>query len=58
MTHQIEQATTNLGDFSLDLRVVEAAAPIANLLRATDDGCGSSCGGSNTACTSFTGDPS
>ncbi|MFI5863676.1 FxLD family lanthipeptide [Streptomyces sp. NPDC051546] len=58
MTHQIEQATTKLGDFDLDLRVVESAAPVANLLRATDDGCGSSCGGSSTACASFTGDPS
>jgi len=41
-------------DFRLDLRVVEAAVPVAALLRSTSDNCGSSCPG---ACTSRTSDP-
>jgi FxLD family lantipeptide len=33
-------------EFDLDLRVVEAAFPIAKLLCDTGDGCGSTCSGS------------
>lgn len=43
-------------DFTLDVRAIEAALPVAELLRSTSDNCGSSCSG--TACTSFTDDPS
>lgn len=43
-------------DFTLDVRPVEAALPVAELLRSTSDNCGSTCSGS--ACTSFTDDPS
>jgi FxLD family lantipeptide len=43
-------------DFTLDVRPIEAVLPIAELMRSTDDGCGSTCSGS--ACTSFTDDPS
>lgn len=42
-------------DFTLDVRVIEAAAPIPNLLASTSDNCGSTCSG--TACPSFVGDP-
>jgi FxLD family lantipeptide len=42
-------------DFTLDVRVIEAAVPIPDLLRSTSDNCGSTCSG--TACTTFTSDP-
>ncbi|MFE5860210.1 FxLD family lanthipeptide [Streptomyces virginiae] len=56
MAHQIQNATTGAAEFSLDVRVVEAGAPIAGLLRDTDDGCGSTCSNGATACTSLSGD--
>jgi FxLD family lantipeptide len=43
-------------EFVLDLRIIEAAYPIAKLRCDTDDGCGSTCSGS--ACTSRANDPS
>lgn len=43
-------------EFALDVRVVEAAQPVGNLLLDTSDNCGSTC--EKTACVSFTGDPS
>jgi FxLD family lantipeptide len=43
-------------EFSLDLRVIEAAYPIAKLGCDTSDGCGSTCSGS--ACNSRANDPS
>ncbi|WP_395111274.1 FxLD family lanthipeptide [Actinomadura sp. SCN-SB] len=42
-------------EFDLDLRVVEAAYPIAKLMCDTGDGCGSSCSGS--ACNTAANDP-
>ncbi|MFF7081762.1 FxLD family lanthipeptide [Streptomyces lavendulae] len=57
MAQRIEQATTGIDEFHLDVRVVEAGAPVANLLRDTSDGCGSTCANGATACVSFTGDP-
>jgi FxLD family lantipeptide len=45
----------DMAEFSLDVRVLEASAPVAELMRSTSDNCGSSCSG--TACTSFTDDP-
>jgi len=43
-------------EFSLDLRVIEAAHPIGKLLCDTSDGCGSTCSGS--ACNSNANNPS
>lgn len=56
MAQQIQHATTSAGEFSLDVRVVEAGAPIANLLQDTGDGCGSTCANGATACVSLSGD--
>jgi FxLD family lantipeptide len=42
-------------EFSLDLRVIEAAYPIAKLTCDTSDGCGSTCSGS--ACNSQANNP-
>lgn len=42
-------------DFTLNVRVIEAAHPVANLLRSTSDNCGSTCSG--TACSSLVSDP-
>ena len=44
------------GEFTLDVRVVEAARPVGNLLLDTSDNCGSTC--EKDACITFTGDPS
>jgi FxLD family lantipeptide len=41
-------------DFDLEFRVIEAAEPVAGLLRSTSDNCGSTCPG---ACTSRMSDP-
>lgn len=43
-------------EFTLNLRVVEAALPVGNLLLSTSDNCGNTC--EKDACISFTGDPS
>lgn len=43
-------------EFRLNLRVVEAALPVGNLLLSTSDNCGQTC--EKDACISFTGDPS
>lgn len=43
-------------EFSLDLRVIEAAHPIAKLMCDTSDGCGQTCSGS--ACNSQANNPS
>ena len=43
-------------EFRLDLRVIEAAHPVAKLMCDTSDGCGSTCSGS--ACNSNANDPS
>src|SRR5262249_36777665 len=43
-------------EFTLDLRVVEAALPVGNLLLSTSDNCGNTC--EKDAWISFTGDPS
>ncbi|MGH3797485.1 MAG: FxLD family lanthipeptide [Pseudonocardiaceae bacterium] len=43
-------------EFVLDLRVIEAAYPIAKLRCDTSDGCGSTCSGS--ACNSLADNPS
>jgi FxLD family lantipeptide len=50
------QTTDSDLDFTLDIRIVEATVPVAELLRSTSDNCGSTCSGS--ACTSYTNDPS
>ncbi|MFD6874400.1 MULTISPECIES: FxLD family lanthipeptide [unclassified Streptomyces] len=58
-TKQIAIANTSLSsEFTLDVRVVEAGAPVASLLRSTDDGCGSTCANGATACASSVNDPS
>lgn len=44
------------GEFNLDLRVIEAARPIAKLMCDTSNGCGSTCSGS--ACSSKANNPS
>ncbi|MFD3553774.1 FxLD family lanthipeptide [Streptomyces goshikiensis] len=56
MVQQIQHATTSADEFSLDVRVVEAGAPIASLLQDTGDGCGSTCANGATACVSLSGD--
>jgi FxLD family lantipeptide len=43
-------------EFALNVRVVEAAQPVGNLLLSTSDNCGSTC--EKDACITFTGDPS
>jgi FxLD family lantipeptide len=42
-------------DFTLDVRVIEASLPVAELMRSTSDNCGSTCAG--TACTTRADDP-
>ncbi|GAB1819632.1 FxLD family lanthipeptide [Herbidospora sp. RD11066] len=42
-------------DFVLDMRVVEAVTPLVEMMCNTDDGCGSTCGGS--ACSTSSNDP-
>ncbi|MEB8339771.1 FxLD family lanthipeptide [Streptomyces endophyticus] len=50
-----ETATSVVDEFALDVSlVVEAGAPVAGLLKSTDDGCGSSCG---NACASEVSNP-
>jgi FxLD family lantipeptide len=44
-------------EFSLDVRVVVAAHPIGKLMCSTGDGCGSTCTGGASACSSFIDDP-
>lgn len=56
MAQQIEHATTGVNEFNLDVRVVEAGAPIASLLLDTSDNCGSTCANGATACVSLSGD--
>ncbi|MFI5617462.1 FxLD family lanthipeptide [Streptomyces sp. NPDC051567] len=56
MTQQIPQATTGAGEFNLDVRVVEAGAPVASLLLDTSDNCGSTCANGATACVSVSGE--
>lgn len=46
----------DMSEFSLDLRVIEAAHPIAKLTCDTSDGCGNTCSGS--ACNSNANSPS
>ncbi|MFD0352901.1 FxLD family lanthipeptide [Streptomyces sp. NPDC127110] len=43
-------------EYDLDMRVTEAAQPIAALLRNTDDNCGNTCQNGATACVSYDGD--
>lgn len=45
-------------DFSLDLSVFVAMTPDGFRDCPTDDGCGNTCGGSDSSCNSFTDDPS
>jgi FxLD family lantipeptide len=45
-------------DFTLDVRVVEALSPVAQLMLSTSDECGSTCEDGATACVSDTADPS
>lgn len=51
-----EDDTTLDVEFALDVRVVEAAQPVGNLLLSTSDNCGNTC--EKDACITFTGDPS
>lgn len=44
-----------IDEFTLDVRVIEAALPVGALLLSTSDNCGSTCSGS--ACTSLVSDP-
>lgn len=45
-------------EFTLDVRVVEATRPVANLLLSTSDDCGNTCEDGADACLSYTADPS
>ncbi|MFK0223948.1 FxLD family lanthipeptide [Streptomyces vinaceus] len=56
MAQQISGSTTDVNEFSLDVRVVEAGGPVGNLLLDTSDGCGSTCANGATACVSLSGD--
>lgn len=51
-----EDDTALDAEFTVDVRVVEAAQPVGNLLLSTSDNCGSTC--EKDACITFTGDPS
>jgi FxLD family lantipeptide len=42
-------------EFTLDLRVIESATPLAMMMCDTSDGCGSTCSGS--ACATTSNDP-
>ncbi|MZD05851.1 FxLD family lantipeptide [Streptomyces sp. SID5785] len=45
-------------DFApLDVRVVVAAHPIGRLMCSTSDGCGNTCGGNASSCSSLVRDP-
>ncbi|SES45447.1 FxLD family lantipeptide [Actinokineospora terrae] len=44
-------------EFALDVRVVVAYAPVMGDCP-TDDGCGNTCAGNDSACNSFADDPS
>ncbi|GEB50979.1 MULTISPECIES: FxLD family lanthipeptide [Streptomyces] len=45
-------------DFApLDVKVVVATHPIGKLMCSTGDGCGSTCSGGSSACSSFIEDP-
>lgn len=45
-------------DFApLDVKVVVATHPHGKLMCSTNDGCGSSCSGGSSACSSFIEDP-
>lgn len=44
-------------DFSLDVRVVVTAHPNGKLTCNTNDGCGNTCKGTASACSSYSGDP-
>jgi FxLD family lantipeptide len=46
---------TELGDdldFDLDVRIVESGPVVADLMRSTDDNCGSTCASACTSCKS------
>lgn len=45
-------------EFALNVRVVEATRPVANLLLSTSDDCGNTCEDGADACLSFIADPS
>ncbi|MFE9970144.1 FxLD family lanthipeptide [Streptomyces hirsutus] len=45
-------------DFApLEVKAIVAAHPIGKLMCSTGDGCGSTCSGSSSACSSFIEDP-
>ena len=39
-------------DFDLDVRIIESGPVVADLMRSTDDNCGSTCGSACTSCKS------
>jgi FxLD family lantipeptide len=44
--------TTTDPDFDLDISIVESGPMVADLMRSTDDGCGSTCQSACTSCRS------
>ncbi|HEU0088263.1 MAG TPA: FxLD family lanthipeptide [Pseudonocardiaceae bacterium] len=54
MTVQVDQMAVGVGDaqFDLDVSIVESGPVINDLMRLTDDGCGTTC---ESACTAQSG---
>ncbi|MBE1579529.1 FxLD family lantipeptide [Amycolatopsis marina] len=52
-----ERPVADDDEFALDVRVVVAYAPVMGDCP-TDDGCGNTCAGNDSACNSFADDPS
>lgn len=47
---EVAEAPGTDSDFDLDITIVEAGDVVDDLLRLTDDGCGSSCESACTSC--------
>lgn len=48
--HMVQAVPTADTDFDLDVSIVEAGPVVAELMRSTDDNCGSTCASACTSC--------
>ncbi|MFG2950497.1 FxLD family lanthipeptide [Streptomyces adustus] len=46
----VEEETAAVGDFDLDITIVEGGPSADQLIRLTSDGCGSTCASACTSC--------
>jgi FxLD family lantipeptide len=51
-TDPVTAAELDDADFDLDVRIIESGPVVPDLMRNTDDGCGSTCGSACTSCRS------